>query len=105
MIALQKKRSKITTVQVERKSVEEDSSEAALEHEEEEPVEFEEEEPAESEESELGKGKHAKLIPTQHKDYVISSNVAYCLLTEEGEPSTLQEVMSSSDASQWMAAM
>ena len=35
----------------------------------------------------------------------MDSNVAYCLLTEEGEPSTLQEAMSSSDASQWMAAM
>lgn len=35
----------------------------------------------------------------------MSSNVAYCLLTKEGEPSTLQEAMSSSDASQWMAAM
>ena len=35
----------------------------------------------------------------------MSSNVAYCLLTEEGEPSTLQEAMSSSNASQWMAAM
>ena len=68
-------------------------------------LEFEEEEPIKSEESELGKGKRAKLALTWHKDYVMSSNVAYCLLTEEGEPSTLQEAMSSSDASQWMAAM
>ena len=88
-----------------RKSAEEDSSETTPEHEEEKSIESEEEEPAESEESELGKGKRAKLIPTWHKDYVMSSNVAYCLLTEEGEPSTLQEVMSSSDASQWIAAM
>ena len=35
----------------------------------------------------------------------MSSNVAYCLLTKEGEPSTLQEAMSSSDASHWMTAM
>ncbi|PWA64006.1 wall-associated receptor kinase-like 1 [Artemisia annua] len=29
--------------------------------------------------------------PVWHSDYVMESNVAYCLLTEEGEPSTLQE--------------
>ncbi|GJR33036.1 hypothetical protein Tco_1109268, partial [Tanacetum coccineum] len=28
--------------------------------------------------------------PGWHSDYVMESNVAYCLLTEEGEPSTLQ---------------
>lgn len=85
------------------KKSQEISSETASEHEEGEPVEFEE--PAESEESELGKGKRTKITPTWQKDYVMSSNVAYYLLTEAGEPSTLQEAMSSSDASQWMAAM
>nr|GEX69067.1 Gag-Pol polyprotein [Tanacetum cinerariifolium] len=32
-------------------------------------------------------------------DYVIESNVAYCLFTEEREPSTLQEALNNSDAS------
>ncbi|GJZ83967.1 hypothetical protein Tco_0649140 [Tanacetum coccineum] len=38
-------------------------------------------------------------------DYVIESNVAYCLLTEEGEPSTLQEALNNPDASFWKEAM
>nr|GEX23789.1 retrovirus-related Pol polyprotein from transposon TNT 1-94 [Tanacetum cinerariifolium] len=33
-----------------------------------------------------------------HSDYVMESNVAYCLLTEEGEPSTLQEALNNLDA-------
>ncbi|PWA99655.1 putative mitochondrial protein [Artemisia annua] len=40
-----------------------------------------------------------------HSDYVIESNVTYCLLIEEGEPSTLQEALNNSDASFWMATM
>lgn len=35
----------------------------------------------------------------------MESKVAYCLLTEEGEPSTFQEAMNNSNASQWMTAM
>ncbi|GKE87960.1 retrovirus-related pol polyprotein from transposon TNT 1-94 [Tanacetum coccineum] len=38
-------------------------------------------------------------------DYVIVSNIAYCLLTEEGEPSTLQEAPNNPDASFWKEAM
>ncbi|GJT96309.1 hypothetical protein Tco_1091827 [Tanacetum coccineum] len=34
-----------------------------------------------------------------HSDYVMESNIAYCLLTEEGEPSTLQEALNNLDAS------
>ncbi|PWA95761.1 Gag-Pol [Artemisia annua] len=37
--------------------------------------------------------------PVWHTDYVMEGNVAYCLLTEEGEPSTLQEALNNSDAS------
>ncbi|GKD54816.1 hypothetical protein Tco_1288203 [Tanacetum coccineum] len=37
--------------------------------------------------------------PGWHSDYVMKSNVAYCLLTEEGEPSTLQEALNNPDAS------
>ncbi|GKC09975.1 retrovirus-related pol polyprotein from transposon TNT 1-94 [Tanacetum coccineum] len=38
-------------------------------------------------------------------DYVIGSNIAYCLLTEEGETSTLQEALNNLDASFWKEAM
>ncbi|GKA61121.1 retrovirus-related pol polyprotein from transposon TNT 1-94 [Tanacetum coccineum] len=38
-------------------------------------------------------------------DYVMESNVTYCLLIEEGEPSTLQEVLNNPDASFWKEAM
>ncbi|GKF37927.1 hypothetical protein Tco_0114685, partial [Tanacetum coccineum] len=37
--------------------------------------------------------------PGWHSDYVMESNVAYCLLTEEEEPSTLQEALNNPDAS------
>ncbi|GKF11694.1 gag-pol polyprotein, partial [Tanacetum coccineum] len=43
--------------------------------------------------------------PGWHSDYVIESNVAYCLLTEEGEPSTLQEALNYLDVSFWKEAM
>nr|GFA82263.1 Gag-Pol polyprotein [Tanacetum cinerariifolium] len=38
-------------------------------------------------------------------NYVMDSNVAYCLLTEEGEPSTLQEALNNPDAAFWKEAM
>nr|GEY10295.1 Gag-Pol polyprotein [Tanacetum cinerariifolium] len=43
--------------------------------------------------------------PGWHSDYVIENNVAYCLLIEEGEPSTLQEALNNLDASFWKEAM
>ncbi|GJZ07225.1 gag-pol polyprotein [Tanacetum coccineum] len=43
--------------------------------------------------------------PGWHLDYVMESNVAYCLLTDEGEPSTLQEALNNPDASFWKEAM
>ncbi|GJZ17424.1 retrovirus-related pol polyprotein from transposon TNT 1-94 [Tanacetum coccineum] len=43
--------------------------------------------------------------PGWHSDYVIESNVAYCLLTEEGDPSTLQEALNYLDVSFWKEAM
>ncbi|GJR00053.1 retrovirus-related pol polyprotein from transposon TNT 1-94 [Tanacetum coccineum] len=43
--------------------------------------------------------------PGWQADYVMESNVAYCLLTEEGEPSTLQEALNNLDASFWKEAM
>ena len=43
--------------------------------------------------------------PTWHSEYITESNVAYCLLTEDGEPSTFHEAINGTDASLWMAAM
>ncbi|GKD35609.1 retrovirus-related pol polyprotein from transposon TNT 1-94 [Tanacetum coccineum] len=43
--------------------------------------------------------------PVWQSDYVMESNVAYCLLTEEGEPSNLQEALNNPDASFWKEAM
>ncbi|GJX56147.1 gag-pol polyprotein [Tanacetum coccineum] len=43
--------------------------------------------------------------PRWHSDYVMERNVAYCLFTEEGEPSTLQEALNNLDASFWEEAM
>ncbi|KAL6583853.1 hypothetical protein OROMI_003142 [Orobanche minor] len=42
---------------------------------------------------------------TWFSDFITESNVAYCLLTEDGEPSTFQEAMSSPNATLWMTAM
>ncbi|GJV06667.1 gag-pol polyprotein [Tanacetum coccineum] len=46
-----------------------------------------------------------KRSPGWPSHYVMESNVAYCLLTEEGESSTLQEALNNPDASFWKEAM
>ncbi|GJU98052.1 hypothetical protein Tco_1327323 [Tanacetum coccineum] len=43
--------------------------------------------------------------PRWHSDYVIESNITYCLLTEEREPSTLQKALNNPNASFWKEAM
>ena len=43
--------------------------------------------------------------PAWHSEYVTEINIAYCLLTEDGEPSTFQEPTISPDVSLWMTAM
>ncbi|GJW36958.1 retrovirus-related pol polyprotein from transposon TNT 1-94 [Tanacetum coccineum] len=43
--------------------------------------------------------------PGWHSDYVIESNVAYCLLTGDGEPLNLQGALNNLDASFWKEAM
>nr|GEW03180.1 Gag-Pol polyprotein [Tanacetum cinerariifolium] len=48
---------------------------------------------------------HERKRPGWHSDYVMESNVAYCLLIEKGEPSTLQEALNNPDASFWKATM
>ncbi|GKF18166.1 gag-pol polyprotein [Tanacetum coccineum] len=48
---------------------------------------------------------HERRRPGWHSDYVMENNIAYCLLIEEGEPSTLQEALNNPDASFWKTAM
>lgn len=93
-----KDNSETTTVQVENKPNEDPvSSEAAPEHKVQEPVE--------SEAFEVRRSTRERRSPVWHSDYVTESNVAYCLLTEDGEPSTFHEATRSPDVSLWMAAM
>ncbi|KAK9181573.1 hypothetical protein WN944_024711 [Citrus x changshan-huyou] len=74
-----------------------DSSEAAPEHEEQEPVE--------SEAPEIRRSTRERRPPAWHSEYITEINVAYCLLTEDGEPSTFHEALESSDVALWMTAM
>ncbi|KAL4289723.1 hypothetical protein GQ457_14G011740 [Hibiscus cannabinus] len=85
------------SIQVEKEFEQRDSFEAEPAH--------EEPEPENSEAPTTRQSDRVRRRPNWHSDYVMEGNVAYCLLTEDGEPSTFQEAMISSDASQWMAAM
>jgi hypothetical protein len=82
-------------VQMEEKSKESDSSEAEPVHEVQDEVN----------DGNVRRSTRQTMKPTWHSDYVMASHDAYCLLNEEGEPSTFPEALNSSDASQWMAAM
>ncbi|KAA0025121.1 polyprotein [Cucumis melo var. makuwa] len=81
------------TVHVETESVD-DSSEAEPMHENQEPVEQQVLEICRSSQTTRPLGWQSKYI-----------NVAYYLLTEDGEPLTLKEAMASSDDAQWMTTM
>ncbi|KAK0592765.1 hypothetical protein LWI29_024958 [Acer saccharum] len=59
----------------------------------------------ESEAPEVRRSTRERRPPVWHSEYVTKSNVAYCLLTEDGEPLTFHEARNSSDASLWMTAM
>ncbi|KAH9678884.1 Integrase catalytic domain-containing protein [Citrus sinensis] len=84
-----KEKSETIPVYVENNSEDSDSSEAAPEHEEQESVE--------SEAPEVRRSTRERRPPTWHSEYVTEINVAYCLLTEDGEPSTFHEALNSSD--------
>jgi len=73
------------------------SSEAALEHEEQEQIE--------SKTPEVRRSTRERRPPVWHSEYVTESNITYCLLTEDGEPSTFHEAIKSTDVSMWMTAM
>ncbi|KAK8588894.1 hypothetical protein V6N12_023306 [Hibiscus sabdariffa] len=92
-----KEKSEATQIHVEKEFEQIDSFEAESEHKEPKPKNFE---ALTTRQSDRVKRRH-----NWHSDYVIEGNVAYCLLTKDSEPSTFQEAMNSSYASQWMAAM
>ncbi|GKA61173.1 retrovirus-related pol polyprotein from transposon TNT 1-94 [Tanacetum coccineum] len=86
-----------TSIQMENEFQSNDSSEAAPQH--------EENEINESQDPATRTLNHKRRRPGWQSDYVMESNIAYCLLTEEGEPSTLQEALNNPDASFWKEAM
>ncbi|KAH9701426.1 hypothetical protein KPL71_024990 [Citrus sinensis] len=92
-----KEKSETIPIYVENNPEYSDSSEAEPEHEEQEPVE--------SESSEVHRSTRERRPPTWHSEYVTEINVAYCLLTEDEEPSTFHEALNSSDVALWMTAM
>ena len=92
-----KEKSKTVPVYVENNLENSYSSEAAPEHEEQEPVEFEA--------PEVCRLNRERQPPTWHSEYVTEINVAYCLLTDDGKPSTFHEVLQSSDVVLWITVM
>ncbi|KAE8710792.1 hypothetical protein F3Y22_tig00110319pilonHSYRG00355 [Hibiscus syriacus] len=86
-----------TQIHVEKDVEEGDSSEAEPAHDEQEPESFEAPTTRQSD--------RVRRRPNWHSDYVIEENIEYCLLTEDGEPSTYEEAINNSDASLWMMAM
>ena len=73
------------------------SFEVAPEHEEQEQIE--------TETPEVRRSTRERTPPTWHSEYVTENNIAYCLLTEDGEPSTFREAIKSTDVSMWMTIM
>ncbi|KAE8707061.1 C-terminal LisH motif isoform 2 [Hibiscus syriacus] len=90
-------KSKTTKIHVEKELEQVDSPEAEPAHDEQEPESFEAPTTRQSD--------RVRRRPNWHSYYVIEGNIAYCLLTENGEPSTYQEAINSSDVSLWMMAM
>jgi hypothetical protein len=85
-----------TTVQMEN-TQNQPSFEVAPEHEEQEQIK--------SETHEVRWSTRERRLPVWHSEYVTESNIAYCLLTENGEPSTFHKVIKSTNVSMWMTSM
>jgi len=92
-----KENPKTIVVHVEMEFELKDSFEAASEHEEQEPIALEA--------LEIHQLSHLTRRLGWHSNYVMENNVAYCLLIEDGKPTTLQEAIYNSDASQWMTVI
>lgn len=58
-------------------------------------------EPAESKVSKVQRPTHTRKAPSWDSNYIMEDNIAYCLLTKDREPSTLQEALNSSYTSLW----
>ncbi|GJR70514.1 gag-pol polyprotein [Tanacetum coccineum] len=86
-----------TSIQMENEFQSNDSFEAVPQHEVNETTE--------SQAPTTRTSNRERKCPVWQSDYVMESNVAYCLLTEEGEPSNLQEALNNPDASFWKEAM
>ncbi|GKD55540.1 gag-pol polyprotein [Tanacetum coccineum] len=86
-----------TSIQMEKEFQSNDSFEAALQH----VIN----ETKESQALATRTFNHERKCPGWHLDYIIERNVAYCLLTKEGEPSTLQEALNNPNASFWKETM
>ena len=91
-----KEKSKTILVYVKNNMEKEDLDffETTLEHDEQEPVE--------SKALEVCRSTRERQLPTWHLNYVTEINVAYCLLTEDGEPLTFHEALNNSDIALWM---
>ncbi|KAE8703505.1 hypothetical protein F3Y22_tig00110469pilonHSYRG00245 [Hibiscus syriacus] len=90
-------KSETTQINVEKEFEQGDSSEAEPAHDEQEP---------ESSEAPITRqSDRVRRRPNWYSDYIIEGNIAYCLLTKDGEPSAYQEAINNSDASLWMMAM
>ncbi|KAE8726848.1 hypothetical protein F3Y22_tig00005974pilonHSYRG00145 [Hibiscus syriacus] len=76
-------KSETTQIHVEKDDEQEDSSEAEPTH--------DEQEPESSKAPTTHQSDRVRRRPNWHSDYVIEGNIAYFLLTEDGEPSTYQE--------------
>ncbi|GJR91241.1 retrovirus-related pol polyprotein from transposon TNT 1-94 [Tanacetum coccineum] len=86
-----------TSIQIEKEFQSNDSSEAVPQHEVNETTE--------SQAPTTRTSDRERKRPVWQSDYVMESNVAYCILTEEGESSTLQEALNIPDASFWKDVM
>ena len=90
-----KKDSKTIVIQLENNHEKEDSSKATPQN----------EAPVEPEIFEVRRSAGETRPPFWHSEYVVQKNVAYYLLTKDGEPSTFHEAIKSLDKSLWMTAM
>ncbi|GAA0166565.1 hypothetical protein LIER_21691 [Lithospermum erythrorhizon] len=100
----ERKNPETTTIHVKNKSQQQDSSEEELKHENQELTESGDP-PVETESPEIRRLSRLTRRPGWHSNYIMESNVAYCLLIEDGELSTFQEALKNSDASLWMTTM
>jgi len=87
----------IVRVQMDEKYREDDFSEVEPEH--------EEQELEKANDIEVHRSTRQRKTPSWYSDYVMTSYDAYCLLTEEGEPTTFVEVIHNPEASMWMTTM